>query len=287
MLPRAYRQTHIMPGSDSFREVQPLIAGVSTACLYPKPLEECIYDLAVNGVPSVEIFVNTHSELGKGFAASAADTLKRFDVRCLSVHPYTCEIEPFMFFSEYERRTADVMEYYKHYFQFMNTVGAEVFVFHGGKGSPNSHRELFCERYSRLYRIGKEFGVTVALENVARCQSGSSVFVRETARMLGNECAFVIDTKQAIRAGENPFTFLEAAGSRTVHVHISDSGELGDCLLIGKGRFQTKKFLARLNELNPGCGVVLELYRSGFRGISDLVTSCNVLNKMIESLENA
>ena len=261
-------------------------AGVSTACLYPKPLEESLYDLAVNGISSVEIFVNTHSELRKSFACGIADTLRRFDVKCLSVHPYTCELETMMFFSEYERRMADVLEYYKLYFEFMNTVGADIFVFHGGKGSPTAPREPFCERYSRLYDLGKQFGVTVALENVARCQSGSSAFIRDAARILGSEFAFVLDTKQAVRAHESPFSFLEAAGKSIAHVHISDSGEMGDCLLIGKGRFPTRKFLARLNELNPECGVVLELYRSGFRGISDLVTSCGVLSKMMETLEN-
>lgn len=259
-------------------------AGVSTACLYPKPVEESLYDLAVNGVSAVEIFVNTHSELKKSFAHGIAETLRRFDVKCLSVHPFTCEMEPMMFFSEYERRVEDMLEYYKLYFQFMNVVGADNFVFHGGKGSPNAPRETFCERYSRLYRLGKEFGVTVALENVARCQSGSAVFIRDIARLMGDECAFVIDTKQAVRAKENPFTMLEAMGKRIVHAHVSDAGELGDCLLIGKGRFPFRKFLSRLNELNPESGVMLELYRSSYTGISDLITSCNVLSKMIESL---
>lgn len=59
--------------------------------------------------------------------------MKRFDVRCVSVHPFTCEIEQLMFFSEYERRINDILEYYKLYFQFMNIVGAKIFVFHGGK----------------------------------------------------------------------------------------------------------------------------------------------------------
>ncbi len=261
-----------------------MIAGVSTACLYPKPLEESLYDLAVNGVSAVEIFINTHSELKKSFACGVADTLKRFDVKCLSVHPFTCEMEQMMFFSEYERRLEDVLEYYKLYFQFMNIVGADIFVFHGGKGSPAAPKEPFCERYLKLYNLGKQFGVTVALENVARCQSGSSAFVRELSRLLGNDFAFVLDTKQAIRAKENPFSFLDAAGSSIAHVHISDSGELGDCLPVGKGRFMFKPFLSKLNTLNPECSVILELYRSGFRGISDLVSSCNILNNMIDSI---
>ena len=37
-------------------------AGVSTACLYPRLLEESVYDLAVNGINHIEIFVNTDSE---------------------------------------------------------------------------------------------------------------------------------------------------------------------------------------------------------------------------------
>ncbi|MDE6847837.1 MAG: sugar phosphate isomerase/epimerase, partial [Ruminococcus sp.] len=61
-----------------------MIAGVSTACLYPKPLEESLYDLAVNGVSCVEIFINTHYELKKSFADSTAQLLKRFDVKCVS-----------------------------------------------------------------------------------------------------------------------------------------------------------------------------------------------------------
>lgn len=257
-----------------------MIAGVSTACLYPKPLEESLYDLAVNGVSNVEIFVNTHSELKKNFAYSVANLLKRFDVKCASVHPFTCENEQIMFFSDYERRLDDILEYYRYFFRFMNIVGAEYFVFHGAKSVRST--EFFCERYSRLYRLGKEFGVTTALENVARCTSASSAFVRDVAKMLGNEFAFVLDTKQAVRAGENPFSFLDVAGDRTVHVHISDSGELGDCLLIGRGRFDFKRFFAKLAALNPDCSVILELYRSGFGGISDLLSSYNKLTNMIK-----
>lgn len=259
--------------------------GISTACLYPKPLEECLYELAVNGAPCVEIFVNTHSELKKSFACGIANMLKRFEVKCPSVHPFTCELETLMFFSDYERRFEDSLEYYRAYFRFMNIVGAEIFVFHGGKG--NISRELYCERYSKLYRLGKEFGVTVAVENVSRCASSSSAFIRDIAKMLGDEFAFVLDTKQAVRARENPMAFLDAAGKKTVHVHISDSGERGDCLLIGRGSFQFRRFFDKLNSLNPNANVILELYRSGFGGISDLISGYNILNKMIQPYKEA
>ncbi|MDE5854296.1 MAG: sugar phosphate isomerase/epimerase [Ruminococcus sp.] len=255
-------------------------AGISTACLYPRPLEEALYDLAVNGVSCTEIFINTHSELKKSYANSISDILKRFDICCASVHPFTSELEPIMFFSNYERRTDDMLEYYKLYFSFMNIVGANIFVFHGGKADRG--KEDYCERYSRLYRLGKEFGITVAVENVSRCQSSSSAFIRDIARILGNEFAFVLDTKQAIRSGETPFAFLDAAGSKTVHVHISDSGELGDCLLIGRGNFRFNQFFEKLNKYNSDASIILELYRNGFNSISDLISNYNILMKMLE-----
>lgn len=257
-----------------------MIAGVSTACLYPQPLEESLYSLAVNGIACTEIFINTHSELKKSFSHNISQLLKRFDVKCISVHPFTSEMETMMFFSDYERRIDDILEYYRLYFDFMNTVGAKIFVFHGSKNTRN--RELFCERYSRLYRLGRTFGIHTALENVSRCQSASSAFVRDVAGMLGNEFAFVLDTKQAVRAGENPLNFIEAAGKSTVHVHISDSGELGDCLPVGKGRFNFRQFFEKLNAYNPKCSIILELYRSGFGSISELVSCYNVLEKMLE-----
>ncbi len=100
--------------------------------------------------------------------------------------------------------------------------------------------------------------------------------------MLGDEFAFVLDTKQALRAGENPMAFLDAAGKKTVHVHISDSGERGDCLMIGRGSFQFRRFFDKLYALNPHANVILELYRSGFNGISDLISGYNILTKMLE-----
>lgn len=254
--------------------------GISTACLYPKPLEESLYELAVNGASCAEIFINTHSELKKSYAYGIANMLRRFEVKCPAVHPFTCELEQLMFFSDYERRLEDALEYYRLYFRFMNIVGADIFVFHGGKG--NISRELYCERYSKLYRLGREFGVTVAVENVSRCTCSSTAFIRDIARMLGDEFAFVLDTKQAVRAGESPMAFLDAAGKKTVHVHISDSGERGDCLMIGKGSFQFRRFFDKFYSLNPNANVILELYRSGFGGISDLISGYNILTKMIE-----
>lgn len=256
-------------------------AGVSTACLYPKLLEESVYDLAVNGIAHTEIFINTTSELEKSYVSGLVETMNRFEMTCRSLHPFTCPIEPMLFFSGYKRRLDDALEFYKKYFNAMNILGAEIFVFHGNKKLVGVPNELYFESFKRLVDTGKEFGITVAQENVSRCTSGSLSFMKDMVKNLGDDAKFVLDTKQAVRAGENNFDIIRSLSQHIVHVHISDHGELGDCLQIGRGRFNIKQFLALLNEHSPDCSVMLELYRTNFDGISDLVNNYNTLVSMI------
>jgi len=211
--------------------------------------------------------------------------MRHFEVTCRSVHPYTCAMEPMMFFSGYSRRIGDALEYYKRYFEAMNILGAEIFIFHGNKSIMNTPNELYFESFYRLVRTAAEFGIIVAQENVSRCSSGSLSFMKEMANSLKDDAKFVLDIKQAVRAGESSFEILKTLKDHIVHVHISDHGEMGDCLRIGRGRFNVKGFLSLLNEYSPDCSVMLELYRSNFDGISDLVGNYNILRKMISNAE--
>lgn len=260
-------------------------AGVSSACLYPKLLEESVYDLALGGIMNVEIFFNTDCELEKGFVSSLKATLDRFGVSCVSVHPYTCAIETMMFFTGYPRRVNDGIEYYKKYFSAMNILGAEIFVFHGSKKGLSTSRELYFENYYKLYKTGKEFGITVAQENVSRCESGSLDFLSAMADALGSDAKFVLDTKQSIRAGENNFDILKKLSSHIVHVHLSDHGQTGDCLRIGKGKFNIRHFLSLLNEKSHDASVMIELYRNNFGSVSDLVEDYGTLESLIKTIQ--
>jgi len=259
-----------------------LKAGVSTACLYPMPVEDALYELLLGGVQNVEIFLNTHSELRKSFIMGLSELLKRFDVSCSSLHPFTCEIEPILLFSQYKRRTNDAIDYYKHYFAAMQALGAKVFVLHGNKVMGNNL--LYFERFNMLSEIGSQFGITVAQENVARCTSRSLDFLKEMKAAIGDKAKFVLDVKQAVRSGENPFSIIEALANNIILVHMSDHGSYGDCLMIGNGNFKVKEFLNKLSILSPDCTVILELYRSAFENVSDLLQNYQVLNRMIENL---
>ena len=114
---------------------------------------------------------------------------------------------------------------------------------------------------------------------------------------LGKQARFVLDIKQAVRAKEDPMAMLRSLGEHVVHVHLSDHGEYGDCLPIGKGRFpvnrflhpiftscSANRFLQELAARSPDCTVVLELYRSGFQNVSDLAANDMMLRKRIQKL---
>ncbi len=260
-------------------------AGVSTACLYPQHLEEALYDLALNGITCTELFINADSDITRTRVHTLRTILDRYGMTCAAVHPFACPIEPIMLFSDYDRRVDDMIDYYRHYFEVMQQLGAAVFVLHGNLNTHPVSEELYCSRFLRLAEAGKEFGVTVAQENVSRCQSGSLHFLREMKRLLGDDARFVLDVKQAVRAGESPVNMLHLLGSHVCHVHISDHGEKGDCLQLGAGDFRIRSFLELLYANRPDCTVVLELYRSGFRGISDLVGGYRMLSYLMRGIE--
>ena len=257
-------------------------AGISTACMYPRQLEEAFYDLAVNGVSCIEIFANTPSELNELFLRELKETADRFEVTIPSFHPFTSGYESSMLFSKYDRRTRDAIEFYKQYFRAMKLLGSEYFVLHGFKSKYVISDSEYFERFHMIAEAGRECGITVLQENVNACKSANLKFLKSMCSQLGDEAQFVLDTKQAIRAGENPFDFLHVLGSRIKHVHISDSGEMGDCLLIGRGRFDYKKFISELYENKYNGAVMLELYRNNFSSITDLINSYNIIETTIK-----
>ena len=112
-----------------------------------------------------------------------------------------------------------------------------------------------------------------------------SPFLQEMQQKMGNDAKFVLDIKQAVRSKEDPMQMLKTLGSGVVHVHMSDHGEYGDCLQIGAGRFAVKSFLQMLAQLSPNCTIILELYRSGFRTLQDLLHNDHILQRMIQSCQ--
>ncbi len=260
-------------------------AAVSTACFYPKPTEDALYDLCLAGISTVEIFINAPSECKPVFVNDLAAMLRRFGVTCQSVHPWTAPNEGFMLFSNYSRRCKDFLEEAKQVFAAMQTLSAKYYVLHGAFAGSSIPPEIYCERFRMLAETAKPFGVTVTQENVVKFESQSLRFLREFCRILGDDAKLTFDTKQAVRSGMDISEAVRTVGSHIVHVHLSDHGELGDCLRIGKGRFAVAPFLKSLREQGFDGAVTLELYRSAFSDASELAEDYHRIGRLIARAE--
>lgn len=140
-------------------------AAVSTACLFPKPTEDALYDLCLHGIQTVEIFLNAPCECRPVFANDLSAMLRRFGIACCAVHPWTAPNESFMLFSGYTRRCTDFLDESKRIFELMQKIGASNYILHGCYAGRVS-TEIYCERFHMLADTAKQFGVTVTQENV-------------------------------------------------------------------------------------------------------------------------
>lgn len=262
--------------------MQPMQAAVSTACLFPKRTEDAFYDLCLHGIHHIEVFLNAPSEAKPIFGANLRTMAERFGVQIPSVHPWTATSEGFMLFSPYERRCEDFLEDSKRIFALMNQIGANIYILHGAMAGTCRNLELYCTRFQRLAELGRTFGITVTQENVHRYESQSLRFLREFCTLLGDDAKLTFDTKQAIRAGINPLEAVRAVGKHIAHVHLSDHGDLGDCLRIGKGRFPIVGFLSQLRTQGFDGTVTLELYREAFGGTHELTEDFQRIERLIE-----
>lgn len=251
--------------------------GVSTACLYPTETEIALRSLCGAGFDKFELFFNADCEMRGSIYNEIKQTIRSTRSEVLSVHPYTSAVETMSLFGNYRRRFNDIMEQYKRYFEVMNELNAGIFVLHGALKSAECGEEMYFERYLALRELGKSFGITVAQENVSYCKSGSIDFLKKMKENLGENCSFVLDVKQALRSGTNCFDILSALGNSIVHCHLSDNTAENDCVAVGKGRLDFGAFAELLRKKEYKGNIVLELYRNGFRELSELRESVDYM----------
>ena len=255
--------------------------GISTASLYPLHTEEALLETARLSVKNVEIFLNSVSELEGEVFCCIQNTVKEYDINILSVHPFSSPMETLFLFSSYDRRVTEIMDLYKRYFQMMEKINAKIFVVHGVIATAKCPDERYIERFSGLIEAGREFGVTVAQENVSYCKSGQLAFLQMLSRELSGSVSFVLDIKQARRAGVQPSEMLQKLGNKIIHLHLSDSNEHSECLPIGEGNFDFNGFFALLKKIGYKGDAVVELYRDNYSDYSRLADCVKILEKLL------
>lgn len=249
--------------------------GISTASLYPMLLEEAVDLLAKNEIKTIEIFINTISEISPNYLKELKKRLDFNGQTVVANHPFTSGFEPFLLFGGYPRRLQDGLDFHRRYFDAMNELGSKIFVLHGDRmAGPLPDKECY-ERYAMLRDIGKEFSITVAQENVERCKSRSIDFLTGMIDYLNGDVSLVFDNKQATRSGISYQHFIEKLGNYITHVHISDSNSDCDCLPLGQGGVDIVKMLKMLENTGfDGC-IMVELYSELLNSIDEVFECYN------------
>lgn len=256
--------------------------GVSTACLYPLETEKAFEYLAKNGIKNTEIFFNTDSELTPSFVSELKHIALANGVRVYSVHPFMSTSDYYYLFCEYPRRQADALDKYRRFFEIAALLGAEVVNFHGPRREQTVTPEKYCEVYTQYYREARKEGVYFCQENVSRCHSRSSEFIRYMSEKCGDDVRFTLDIKQAHRASFDPFDFIDATKGKLKLVHCNDFDESSDCLLPLCGTFDLSLFRRQLSENGYDGMFTIEVYSQNYSDRSEIIDSYKKLSRLFE-----
>lgn len=259
--------------------------GVSTASLYPLHVEDAFRTLCEMGVKTVEVFANSTCEGEEPCVSEIIAMQKKFGVEITSFHPFSSPMESVFLFSTYDRRVDEMMTLYRRFFESMNKLGAKIFVLHGAISSSKCTAEHYLKQFAMLSQAGREYGVTVAQENVSYCLSGRLEFLKMMKRNLGDKAKFVLDLKQARRSHENPLDYVKELGDSIVHCHISDADGERDCLAVGAGNFDFGELITAMKSQGFDGNLIVELYRQNYGEFSELKTSAEKLVDIIEKLK--
>lgn len=258
--------------------------GVSTASLYPLHVEDAFVELCRLGIENIEVFANSVYEGGAECTTKIVAMRDEHKVNVTSFHPFSSPMESVFLFSTYDRRIDEMLTLYRSFFNSMNRLGAKIFVLHGAILSSKCPADHYVRQFRVLAEIGREYGITVAQENVSYCLSGSLDFLKSMKRELGDYANFVLDLKQARRSHANPFDYVRELGGSIIHTHLSDADSERDCLPIGKGNFDFAELIKQLCANGFDGAMIVELYRQNYSEFSELRDSYDYLNEILGKL---
>lgn len=258
--------------------------GVSTASLYPLHVEDAFAKLAEMNVRAAEVFANATVEAREPYLTKIREIRDKNNMVITSFHPFSSPMESVFLFSAYDRRVEEMMTLYEEFFGAMKMLGAKIFVLHGAILSQKCSVGHYLEQFRVLSDIGRQFGVTVAQENVSYCMSGDLEFLKIMKRELGDHANFVLDLKQARRSGDDPLDYVDALQNSIVHCHLSDANADRDCLPIGKGDFDFALFAKKLLTFGFDGAFIVELYRENYKDFNELKKSVDVLTEIVDKL---
>ena len=255
--------------------------GISSACFYPEETEKSLETAGECGFGTVEIFLNSHSELEDDFVEKLLSIKEKYNLDIVSLHPFASFAESFYLFSNYTRRYTDILPLYDRLFEVTAKLGASFFVFHGAKIPGSISDEEYCRRFAHLIEMGKKYGVKVCQENVVNHRSESPAYLKMMRDNIGDDFSIVLDIKQAHRAVYTPYDFIEELSDNIVHIHISDRNDEKDCITPLEGCFDFEKLFSEMKKRGYDGKYIIELYYWSFEDKQEIIESYKKLTELI------
>ena len=256
--------------------------GMSSAVWYGRyETEDAAVHLRDFSLETCEIFLQCGSEYTASFGNEVRARLG--DLPCASVHPKGTNFEGDLF-SLSPRQTEDAFRIFENVCVAGQAIGARYYVMHGPSGAntrrtPSQIHDA-AARLERLRTVAAAHGIEVLWENVSWCALRSPEDVAEALR-LAPSLGFVLDVKQARRAGTDELTMARAMGPHLKHLHVLDTREDGTLCLPGEGIVDFPALFHTAREEGFDGAVILEPYAAQARDEDALRRSLSLLQQLI------
>ena len=172
-------------------------------------------------------------------------------------------------------------------------LGATNYVMHGSPHLGGTAKNLELERitpvFAELLDVAGEYGITLCLENVSWCFFHAPAFGEALKQRLGDHrLKFVLDVKQAVRSGEDPYAFVEAVGEDMENWHLCDYAfdEAGRLSLRMPGKGQCDFLALGKAMVNKGYRgpAFIEVYSDMYRDLDELKASFEHIRTTLSTL---
>lgn len=245
--------------------------GLSSAAFYGRmETEEQAAYLTQFPVACCEVFLQSRSEYTADFGALVRENLR--GIPCVSVHPKGTQFE-WDLFGRSRRQVEDAFELFTGVCEAGQALGARFYVLHGpaGVSAPLEPGRIYNLQptVDRMEKIAADHGMEVLWENVSWAALRRPQDVEALGQLLPRQ-RFVLDVKQALRAGQDPLAMLRAMGDRVAHVHVLDVDEAGELCLPGRGAVDWRGIAKHLQDIDYGGAVILEPYERQARNEAEL-----------------
>lgn len=261
--------------------------GISTACFFAESeTEESLQTINGLNCNLCEAFLDCQSEYEPEFIEKIKAYAEREKMEIYSVHPMGVQFEG-QLFSIGKRQRKDATDVFLKVLEAAKMLGSKIYVMHGPSTqngiAKNINVDWLGAVIAELCETAKEYGVTIAWENVSWCVYNTPDFA---ARILeaskSDMLGFTFDIKQAGRSGFDPFEYLRYMGEKLVNVHLcdyiySEGRSLARMPLCGE--FDFLRLKNELGKINYGGKAFLEVY-------SDMYSSLDELKSSYESIKS-